>query len=166
MYLQIRPARNDEFGRLLEIWRAAVEASHDFLTPSEIDWYEHIVARYLPQMRDLRVAVNTTRDVVGFVAQDDGKVHMLFVDPHAQGRGVGTALLEDVATQFAELHLDVNEQNPSARAFYKARGFEELSRTELDGEGRPFPLMHLRRSSKGSPNDADIDKPRDHISSD
>ena len=70
---------------------------------------------------------------------------MLFVDPAAQRRGVGTALLEDVASQLGELRLDVNEQNPSARAFYEAKGFREVGRSDVDGQGRPFPLLHLRR---------------------
>lgn len=144
MAIQIRPAHPDEHGRLLEIWRAAVESSHHFLTPGDVDWYESVVARYLPLMQDLRVAVDE-REVVGFIAQDDGEVHMLFVDPRAQGRGVGTALLDDVAALYDTLRLDVNEQNPSARAFYRARGFVEVGRSELDTEGRPFPLIHLRR---------------------
>jgi putative acetyltransferase len=142
----IRRAHHGDHGRLLEIWRAAVESSHHFLTPADVDAYEAVVARYLPLMQDLRVAVDR-REVVGFIAQDDGEVHMLFVDPGAQGRGVGTALLDDVASLHDTLRLDVNEQNPSARAFYRAKGFVEIGRSELDTEGRPFPLIHLRRSA-------------------
>ncbi len=41
--------------------------------------------------------------------------------------------------------LDVNEQNEGAVRFYAARGFAEVGRSPLDGEGRPFPLLHLRR---------------------
>ena len=69
---------------------------------------------------------------------------MLFVEPDAHGRGVGTALLDAVAAR-APLTVDVNEQNPAAHAFYRARGFVETGRSPLDGEGRPFPLVHLRR---------------------
>lgn len=143
--LRIRPARPDEFARLLEIWRDAVEQSHAFLTPADIDWYQDSVASYLPRMNDLRVAVDDAKDLVGFIAQDGGEVHMLFVLPSAQGLGVGTALLEDVASGFDVVRLDVNEQNPSARAFYSAKGFHEVGRSEVDGQGRPFPLLHLRR---------------------
>jgi putative acetyltransferase len=145
--IQIRPAHHDDHGRLLEIWRAAVEASHHFLTPADVDWYESVVARYLPLMKDLRVAVER-REVVGFIAQDDGEIHMLFVDPRAHGRGVGTALLNDVAGGHETLRLDVNEQNPSARSFYRAKGFVEIGRSDFDSEGRPFPLIHLRRSPR------------------
>jgi len=93
--------------------------------------------------------VDQAAKLVGFVAQDEGQIHMLFVAPDAQGgRGVGTALLDDVGMQFGVLCLDVNEQNPSARAFYRSRGFEEAGRSDLDGEGRTFPIIHLRRETE------------------
>jgi putative acetyltransferase len=66
---------------------------------------------------------------------------MLFVSPQTQGRGVGTALLEHVAQDHLELRLDVNEQNPTALGFYTAKGFRQVGRSEVDGQGRPFPLL-------------------------
>ncbi len=144
MTLQIRPARADDHEALLRLWRGAVEATHDFLTPADIDWYERAVAEYLPQMSDLRVA-DEDGTPVGFIAQEDGEIQMLFVDPAHHGSGIGSALLAAVATGHPVLQVDVNEANPSGRAFYAARGFVQVGRSELDGEGRPFPLLHLRR---------------------
>lgn len=144
MALQIRPARDDDHEALLRVWRGAVEATHDFLTPADIDWYERAVAEYLPQMSDLRVA-DEDGAPAGFIAQEDGEIQMLFVDPSRHGSGIGSALLAAVATGHPVLRVDVNEANPSGRAFYAARGFVQVGRSELDGEGRPFPLLHLRR---------------------
>lgn len=42
------------------------------------------------------------------------------------------------------LLVDVNEQNPDAVRFYEAVGFEVFGRSETDGGGRPFPLLHMR----------------------
>jgi hypothetical protein len=42
--------------------------------------------------------------------------------------------------------LDVNEQNPEATRFYEAMGFVVVDRSELDTQGQPFPLLHMRRS--------------------
>lgn len=160
MDLTIRRAVAGDHPRLLALWRAAVGATHDFLTAADVDAIEVDVAGALPAFVDLRVAVISTtvapgvvqdsaRDlVVGFVAQDDGEIHALFVDPAVHGRGVGTALLEHVATAYDVVRVDVNEDNPSARAFYATRGFEVAGRSERDGEGRPFPLLHLRREAR------------------
>ncbi|MFF2050385.1 acetyltransferase [Leifsonia sp. NPDC058194] len=146
MLVTIRPARPDDHSALLAVWRHAVEATHHFLTADDIDWYEGMVASYLPQMADLRVAVVDDADTpAGFIAQDDGEIQMLFVDPARHGSGIGTALLEAVAPGHASLRVDVNEDNPSGRAFYAARGFVQTGRSVLDGEGRPFPILHLRR---------------------
>jgi pimeloyl-ACP methyl ester carboxylesterase len=72
---------------------------------------------------------------------------MLFVEPRFHGKGVGSRLLDSVAADHDELRVDVNEQNPSGRRFYAARGFTQIGRSESDSSGRPFPVLHLRRVS-------------------
>jgi putative acetyltransferase len=47
--------------------------------------------------------------------------------------------------RYPALILDVNEQNPPAAGFYARQGFVVVGRSETDGEGRPFPLLHLNR---------------------
>lgn len=141
----MRPATSDDHAALLRVWRRAVEATHHFLTAEDVDFYERAVAAYLPRMTDLRVVDDADGRPAGFVAQDGGEIHMLFVDPRLHGHGLGTRLLDSVAAEQPVLRLDVNEQNESGRRFYAARGFVEVGRSPLDGEGRPFPLLHLRR---------------------
>ena len=43
--------------------------------------------------------------------------------------------------------LTVNEQNPDAVGFYEHLGFRTYKRTELDEEGRPYPLLYMRREA-------------------
>jgi putative acetyltransferase len=148
--ITIRAAAPDDLHRLLAIWRSAVEATHGFLSPHDVDWYERLVRAYLPALLDLRVALDADGVALGFLAQQDGEIQMLFVDSAYHGRGIGSALLATVAQEFAELRVDVNEQNPSARRFYAARGFRQVGRSETDGQGRPFPMLHLARFSTGS----------------
>ena len=40
--------------------------------------------------------------------------------------------------------LDVNEQNPQALGFYFKQGFEVIGRSEVDGMGQHYPLLHMR----------------------
>jgi putative acetyltransferase len=154
----VRPAVSNDFDVLLNIWRGGVEATHSFLSPEDIDWYEPYVADYLGAATDLRVAEARQTDramssampvPLGFIAHEAGVIQMLFVAPEVHGTGVGTALLKAVRDTarddgLAELTVDVNEANESGCRFYAARGFQVTGRSPLDGQGRPFPLLHLR----------------------
>lgn len=144
--ISIREATSGDFSALIGIWRRAVESTHDFLTPAEIDAIEHDVAKYLPLMSDLRVAENETQPV-GFIAIEGDTVEMLFIDTASQGRGIGGTLLASVSTGHKVIRVDVNEQNPSGHAFYLAKGFVQVGRSETDGEGRAFPILHLERTA-------------------
>ncbi|WP_243697104.1 acetyltransferase [Aeromicrobium phragmitis] len=145
MSLNLRPATSGDDLVLADLWRRAVEATHDFLSPEDVDFYAgHIRDVYLPALKVTVAEFDGA--VVGFVGTQEHRLEMLFVEPDAHGRGVGTALVEHVAAQHPVLELDVNEQNPAARGFYASLGFEVVGRSPLDGEGRPFPLLHLRRS--------------------
>lgn len=144
MTIIIRAGVSHDRARLVAVWRSAVEATHHFLTPEEIDGYERQVEAYLPQMPEIWVAVQDG-EIVGFLAGGDGSIEMLFVDPARHGRGVGRALVDHIAARFACLRVDVNEENPGARLFYAALGFTAAGRSDLDGEGQPHPILHLER---------------------
>ncbi len=145
----IRDAEPGELEVLVGIWRRAVEATHHFLGAAEVDALEPQTRRELARAA-LRVAAGP-EGPVGFLAGTAGEVDALFVDPAAHGCGAGTALLDDAAAHHAVLTLDVNEQNPAARAWYARRGFVETGRSETDADGRPYPLLHLRRVTPPRP---------------
>lgn len=143
----LRDAVPGDHDALVRVWRRAVEATHDFLGVADIDGFEEQVHGILPRAA-IRVACDPEDGaVVGFLGARGGEVDMLFVDPDTHGRGAGTALLEEVAAHHAILTVDVNEQNPAARAWYRGRGFVEVGRSATDADGLPFPIVHLRRST-------------------
>jgi putative acetyltransferase len=39
--------------------------------------------------------------------------------------------------------VDVNEQNIQAVGFYKHIGFHVLGRSESDGQGKEYPILHM-----------------------
>lgn len=143
----LRPAAPGDTDRIVSVWRAAVEATHHFLSPTDIDGYaERLPGEFLPQ-----VAVEVAEmdgEVVGFSGIAGSRLEMLFVHPDAHGRGVGSALIRSVLDSLGTVELDVNEQNPNAVAFYRNRGFEIVGRSPLDGDGKPFPLLHMLGSRK------------------
>ncbi|VTR76145.1 GNAT family N-acetyltransferase [Cellulomonas hominis] len=141
----LRPGAPADVPHLVALWRRAVVATHDFLAPQDVDHYEQVVRTALPALA-VGVAEQDGR-VLGFVATDGPRVEMLFVDPEAHARGVGTALLAAATRDLPVVELDVNEQHPGARRFYARRGFREVGRSPVDGDGRPYPLLHLRRAT-------------------
>ena len=60
--------------------------------------------------------------------------------------GAGKALLRHAIEHDGVRLVDVNEQNPDAVDFYRRRGFEQVGRSPVDSDGRPFPLLHFRRA--------------------
>ena len=58
---------------------------------------------------------------------------------------IGRRLVDMAVRNHGAAFVDVNEQNPAARAFYEKLGFVESGRTETDGQGNPFPIIEMRR---------------------
>ncbi|MBD9482651.1 GNAT family N-acetyltransferase [Pseudomonas sp. PDM14] len=136
------PASAD-FPRMLEVWEAAVRATHDFLEEADIQLLKPLlVEQYFPQLQLSGIRAADGR-VVGFLGFAEGKVEMLFVDPLAHGTGIGKALLRDAIERLGATQVDVNEQNPKALGFYLSQGFTVQRRSPLDDGGRPFPILHL-----------------------
>lgn len=138
----IRPGVPGDADRNLEIWRAAVSATHDFLSPEDFASIEAVVAAWLPAA-DLWIHAAPDDSPLGFMAVSGSHVDALFVDPACHGRGFGRALILHARRLRGALTVDVNEQNPGAVGFYRRLGFEQTGRSPTDGQGRPYPLLHM-----------------------
>ncbi|WP_277425213.1 GNAT family N-acetyltransferase [Leucobacter chromiireducens] len=139
----IRPCRGAvEYPALQEIWRSAVRATHDFLDPADFARIDALLpAAYFPAVT--LVVAELDGAPVGFAGVADGSLEMLFVADPVRGRGIGGALLDHAVAQLGVTAVDVNEQNPGALGFYLSRGFARVGRSEHDGDGRPYPILHL-----------------------
>lgn len=140
---RIRPADgSSEYPELVEIWRSAVLATHDFLDESDFTRIEDsLISEYFPAVSML-VAVHEAGPL-GFAGVAEGSLEMLFVSDAVRGTGIGTALLNEAIARHGVTRVDVNEQNTEGLGFYLGRGFVQVGRSELDGDGRPYPLLHL-----------------------
>ncbi|MBW2416678.1 MAG: GNAT family N-acetyltransferase [Deltaproteobacteria bacterium] len=80
-------------------------------------------------MRQEQVWVAEEGDaIVGLLSLAAGQVGQLFVDPPAQGRGVGSALLQKAKLLWPQgLTLFTFQRNERARAFYERRGFRAVT---------------------------------------
>ena len=68
---------------------------------------------------------------------------------HRRGKGAGGRLLSHAIAAFGATSLDVNEQNEQAVGFYLHQGFVIAGRSELDGTGKPYPILHLQLRDQG-----------------
>lgn len=144
-------SRTDELvGSLLAVWESSVRATHEFLGESDIEEIKGFVPQAVRGVETLVVAwgpspTNGRRQPVGFMGVDNGRLEMLFARASARGHGIGSALMEVGIRELGVRELIINEQSPQAVGFYQRHGFSAYKRTECDEEGRPFPLVYMRR---------------------
>jgi putative acetyltransferase len=141
--VSLRPATAADHADLIQLWEAAVRATHDFLTEEDILFFRSSLPLAFETL-NVWVAERDAR-IVGFIAVSGRHIEALFVAPDQHRRGIGRRLLDHIVTSHPGTgwNVDVNEQNPEATRFYLHYGFIQIGRSELDPSGRPFPLLHL-----------------------
>ncbi len=136
--VEIRQAHEDEYDRIADILVAAYAPSG--LRPGDY-YYEHLRdvagrtshAEVWVAVEDSSVLGTVTWPPVGSAARelatdDEAEFRMLAVDPAAQGRGVGRALVEAVidrarADGFHRVVLSTAPWSTTAHRLYARRGF-------------------------------------------
>lgn len=125
--LTIRPIAAGDVQRTVEVWersrwdaQAYVEERMGHTHEQNVGFFRDVL------MRDEQVWVaERAARIVGLLSLADGLVSQLFVDPDAQGAGVGSALLEKAKQLSPErIELFTFQRNARGRAFYERRGFE------------------------------------------
>ena len=83
--------------------------------------------------------------VLGFASLHEQRLAALFVSPDAQGRGLGSQLLDEAKRRRNRLELGVYRANTRAVAFYRAGGFVTLDETRDPHTGQPELTMRWSR---------------------
>lgn len=149
--INIRLSTASDSFRVMQIWRNAVAATHHFLNPHDRDEIEREVAQFLPGA-PLLLATGAEDKALGFMLLDHSHMDALFIDPAFRGQGIGKTLVAYALELHPHLTTEVNEQNEQAVGFYQHLGFVPSGRSERDGQGRPYPLIHLSRSTSPTAN--------------
>lgn len=144
--IRIRPSRPLDADRSIAIWRAAVDATHHFLSQDDRRAIDREVRAFLPAT-PLWLAVNENDQAIAFMGLTGASMDALFVHPDHHRTGVGRMLVRHAMSTEPILTTTVNEQNASAMRFYASLGFVRTGRSDLDEQGRPYPLLHLRIDS-------------------
>lgn len=142
MSQQIILAQPKDYPRIMEIWESAVKATHDFLAEEDFNHFKEIIPRdYLPNLEIYLITEN--EDAKGFASVAEENLEMLFIHDEARGKGLGKMLYQFMKDKTGLTKVDVNEQNPQAIGFYKKMGFKQVGRSEKDGSGKDYPIIHM-----------------------
>jgi putative acetyltransferase len=147
----LRQAKPEDIARNYEIWRTSVEATHHFLDASDREEIARMVLEdYLPNA-EFMVAVDGDDLPHGFLGTTATHVDSLFVHADSRGTGLGRLLLDSFRAGKNVVTVDVNEQNTGAVGFYERLGFTVTGRADVDEQGRPYPILHLRWQRPATP---------------
>lgn len=140
----VRRASAEDAPALARIHLDARRAAGSALPPpvhADEEYLPHLVEDVLPSA-DVRLGEIEGRPA-GLLVLDGDLLADLYVAPALQGRGVGTALLEEAKTLRPEgLRLWVFASNTPAQRFYSRNGFAVVGGTDGDNEeGAPDLLM-------------------------
>lgn len=139
---QFRLASTEDYPKIVEIWESAVKATHDFLAEEDFNEFKEAIPRdYLPHLEVYLITENN--DPKGFASVAEGNLEMLFIHDDMRGKGYGKRLYQFMKEQTGLTKVDVNEQNPLAVGFYEKMGFKKVGRSEKDGSGKDYPLIHM-----------------------
>lgn len=140
--MNIRKANQNDYPRMMEIWESAVKATHDFLKEEDFELFKKVIpSEFLPQVRAFVIEDNN--NIQAFFGVSDDNLEMLFVDAAMRGKGFGKIAVDYIIQTLQIYKVDVNEQNQQAVAFYLKSGYEQIGRSEKDGMGKDYPLLHF-----------------------
>ncbi len=140
--VRIIPYNDDYRNDILRVWEASVLATHDFLSDTDFHHIKTLVQTI--DFNDFKVFLAVSgSQLLGFIGVLEDKVEMLFIEPVFTGLGLGKELMGYAINELGAKKVDVNEQNRRAVSFYEKLGFEAYERTNLDDQGKPYPLLRM-----------------------
>ena len=137
----IRKVKEEDYPRLAEIWESAVTRTHDFLAREDFLFYRERLPVYFQYVE--LYGFEREGVLCGFVGVKEGNIEMLFVHDDCRGAGIGKRLIRYAIEVLHADRVDVNEQNGQAVGFYEHEGFVVVGRSELDGDGKAYPILHM-----------------------
>ena len=145
--LVIEMAAVTDYVEITEVWEASVRATHHFLPESDILYFKPLILNEYLKAVHLECIRSTDGAIMGFMGVHGDGLEMLFIHPDARGQGLGSFFVQHAIHELGVTRVDVNEQNPQAVGFYQHMGFQIISRSETDGLGKPYPILHLEKRS-------------------
>ncbi|SHG27094.1 GNAT family N-acetyltransferase [Flavobacterium johnsoniae] len=138
----IQKVNEKEYNDLISVWESSVKATHHFLTLEDFNFYKELIPTFFKSV-SLHCIKNENHTIIGFIGTHEESLEMLFVTADEIGNGIGKKLLLHAIENLGVTKVDVNKDNTQAAAFYNHFGFELKSTSDVDGCGKPYPILHL-----------------------
>ena len=138
----IKKIKVTDHPRLMEIWESSVLNTHDFLKEEDFLYYKERLPVYFQYVN--LFGFEQEGILIGFMGIAEGNLEMLFIDNKYWGAGIGKKLITYAIDNLQVTKVDVNEQNVQAVGFYEYMGFNIYKRSNLDGEGKEYPILHMQ----------------------
>jgi len=126
----LRPMRPEEMETVVQLWRRSRAAAQPWLEERMRDIWTDDMGFFrgtIAAENDLWVAVDG-ETVAGFLAMNGDLLSYLYVDPPAQGRGIGTLMLAKAQELSPRgFTLFTHQRNLNARDFYERRGLRAVA---------------------------------------
>jgi len=143
--VSIRPyARSDE-DAVIGVWSRSSTLAHPFVEGEGTGRREVEMREIYLVQADNWVAQTQSGEIVGLLGMLGTEIGGLFVDPAAQGHGIGRQLVEHAARLHGDLTVEVYELNQRARQFYAYLDFVPAGQRLEEDTG--LTLLKLRRQA-------------------
>ena len=138
----IAPILKGEYTQVVDLWETSVRTTHDFLNEEDILFFKPLILNQYLDAVNLFSARDCDNNILGFMGLSEDNIEMLFIHPSFRGKGIGKLLINH-ALGLGMKKVSVNEQNEQAVGFYKRMGFVVVNRSELDDQGKPYPILYM-----------------------
>jgi ribosomal protein S18 acetylase RimI-like enzyme len=153
----IRIIDSIDIGQVQEVARTSWHSTYEGIIPRVVQ-DRFLTAAYSSERMQQRLegshlfVAEEGGQIVGFSnfsqVSMDGKAELgaIYLLPEAQGKGIGTALLnkgiEDLAG-VKEIYINVERENEIGKSFYRAKGFETIKEFEEEFEGHLLKTIRM-----------------------
>ncbi len=140
----IRQATLDDFAGMTKVWLQASLEAHDFV--SSDFWHQNtdrMQKTFFPATESWVYCEDS--QILGFMSLQKENLAALFVAPAAQGRGIGTRLLDQAKSMHGSLSLAVYERNDTGVIFFTRRGFAVMQSQKEPHTGENELIMLYQR---------------------
>ena len=140
--IKVRPAEPGDAARVADVYLTAFHATYDFALAHSDDQVRQWIRDLLIPAGDTWVAT-LDGEVVGMAVIRPGELDQLYVAPAAQGRGIGSRLVDLAKRRSPQgLGLYTFQANQRAHGFYERRGFVADAFGDGSGNEEREPDVH------------------------